>query len=136
MRDSFLLGCLVCVASAAAAYGQQPTLRITGDAPAVVTAEPVIPAERLTFEQDRHDYYQSPKSAIRANAEARAAQRRGRIAALKWYGLSKSRPIANPTPFTGPYSPGWVGSVQSPFQWTGGSGAVILKAENGTLKRY
>lgn len=67
-------------------------------------------------QQRRHD---DPQLSVRANAERRASQRRQRIASRKWYGLSNARPLANPTPWYGTYSPMWSGSFWNPFVWTG-----------------
>ena len=60
-----------------------------------------------------------PKMIVRRNAEFRAAQRRHRIAARKWFGYSNLRPAASHTPFTGTYSPTWIGNTRDPYQWSG-----------------
>jgi hypothetical protein len=63
--------------------------------------------------------YDDPQQAVRRNAEQRAAERRARIAAMKWYGFSNSRPQASPTPFMGTYSPVWSGNSWAPYHWYG-----------------
>ncbi len=62
----------------------------------------------------RHD---DPKQAVRRKAEARTAAREARIASMKWYGMSNSRPQANPIPFMGTYSPTWVGNSYDRYDW-------------------
>jgi hypothetical protein len=49
-----------------------------------------------------------------------------RIAALKWYGMSNSRPIASATPFSGQYSPGWIANTRRPFGWIGSVGSPTV----------
>jgi len=67
-------------------------------------------------EERRHD---DPKQAIRRKAEAKAAERGQRLAAMQWYGLSNQRPNASSVPFMGTYSPSWVGTVNRPSTWAG-----------------
>src|SRR5687767_11208109 len=59
---------------------------------------PVVTPELWLYSQDwrRHD---DPAQAVRRKAEARTEQRMQRLAAMKWYGFSNSRPQANVTPF-------------------------------------
>lgn len=66
-----------------------------------------------------------PRNAVRKNAEARAAQRRNRVAALNWFGFSNSRPQASPTPFMGSYSPTWVSNSWDPYAWAGVGGGPV-----------
>jgi hypothetical protein len=70
-----------------------------------------------------------PKWAVRRNAEFRAAQRRGRLAAMKWYGISNSRPTASATPFTGVYSNTWAGLARHPMIWPVAYPSVVLQIE-------
>lgn len=80
-----------------------------------LSAPPVTP-ELWVYSQEmrRHD---DPALAVRRKAEFQAGQRQARLAAMKWYGLSNSRPVANPTPFTGQYSPSWVGNGWNRFDF-------------------
>ena len=89
--------------------------------PGEVTATP----EMWFYEQELRRY-EDPKYAIRARAEQKSAQRLARIAAMKWYGLSNSRPRANPDPVHGVYSPQWISNGYSPFQWPGPSNSTII----------
>lgn len=63
--------------------------------------------------------YDDPKQAVRRKAEMRAAQRQARLAAQRWFGVSNLRPVANPIPYYGSYSPSWVGNSRSPYSWYG-----------------
>jgi hypothetical protein len=60
-------------------------------------------------------------SPVQRNAFVKAEQRRQRIAARKWFGLSNSRPVAAANPYFTPYSPSWVGSYWQPYFWYGGT---------------
>jgi hypothetical protein len=61
-----------------------------------------------------------PKLNARRAAMFKAEQRRLRLASQQWYGYSNLRPMANPTPFMGTYSPVWAGSSYNEYQWYGG----------------
>lgn len=98
--------------------------------PGEVTATP----EMWFYEQERLRYA-DPRQAVRAKAEYRAAQRSRRLAALKWFGLSNSRPIANPDPSHGAYSPRWVGNGYLPSQWIGGGTTTVVIAPD-RVRRY
>lgn len=67
-------------------------------------------------EERRHD---DPKQAVRRKAEAKAAARSQRIAAMQWYGQSNQRPNASSVPFMGTYSPTWAGTAAQPSNWAG-----------------
>src|SRR5690242_7814648 len=82
-------------------------------------------AEMWLYEQNKADYL-DPKLAVRRNAERKTSERQSRIAAMKWYGLSNSRPIANPTPMCGVYSPGWHANNYNAYRWTWNGGYPLL----------
>jgi hypothetical protein len=77
---------------------------------------PVVTPELWIYsqEQRRHD---DPAQAVRRKAEVQADQRISRLSAMKWYGLSNSRPQASPIPTMGVYSPGWVGNGWNRYDW-------------------
>jgi hypothetical protein len=81
--------------------------------PAVTSARS---PEVWIYEQERIRY-EDPKTAIRQRAELRAAQRAGRIASMKWYGMSNSRPRAFCTPSMSSYSPYWGSNTYDPNRW-------------------
>src|SRR5262245_26282180 len=87
--------------------------------PTALTAPPTTPELWVySQEQRRHD---DPALAVRRKAEFQAAQRMGRLASLKWYGYSNSRPEAGITPIMGTYSAGWIGNSGNRYDWvTGG----------------
>ena len=99
------------------------------DDPAVgtLTVAPslISPTPEMWFYQQEMDRYDNPQQVVRLNAMARAEERRSRLAALKWYGFSNSRPQAHPFPWAGNYSPAWVGNHRYPYQWAGPANSVI-----------
>jgi hypothetical protein len=80
--------------------------------PGVLTPTP----EMWLYEQERarHD---DPKLAIRRRAELRGLLRQDRLATLKWYGLSNSRPSVSITPWFGSYSANWGSNTSDPMRW-------------------
>jgi len=60
-----------------------------------------------------------PKLNARRAAQFKAEQRRLRLESQKWYGYSNLRPVANPIPFMGTYSPSWAGSPYNEYYWYG-----------------
>ena len=110
-----------CVALAAALECSPATAQDSaGDNHALSAATPTMTPEMWYYMQEmqRHD---DPAQAVRRNAEFHAAQRRARLAATKWFGLSNSRPQASVTPFMGTYSPTWAGNGGNPYWWVGTS---------------
>ena len=89
----------------------------------------VTPTPEMWFYQQYVDQYQDSKLAVRQKAEARSAQRRGRIAARRWFGFSNLRPRAGTDVVHGDYSPGWSSrSTNYPFRWGGyGAAAVVVR---------
>ncbi len=71
--------------------------------------------------------YDDPHVMIRRKEERKGEQRRLRLAAQKWFGVLPGRPTANPTPYTGAYSPMWVGNGYDPYHWVG-SGTITTTA--------
>jgi hypothetical protein len=90
----------------------------------------VTPTPDMWFYEQYVQQYHDPKLAVRRKAEQRSAQRRARIAARRWFGLSNARPLAGTDLVHGDYSPGWSsGSVLYPFRWTGyGAAMVVVQA--------
>ena len=80
--------------------------------------------------------YDDPQVVIRRKAEKKAEQRRQRLAAMKWFGWSQSRPTASPTPWTGVYSPSWVGNGADPYHWIGNAYVTTaIRVDTGTTRR-
>ncbi len=78
---------------------------------------PVTP--EMWFYMQEYQRYQKPKEAVRRKAELRAAQRQRRLESQRWFGVSNLRPVANPIPYYGSYSPSWVGNGWNPYSWSG-----------------
>lgn len=92
------------------------------DLQTTVVAEPAV-STRLTpelwlYEQER-TRLDDPAQAVRRKAEIRGMQRAERLASLKWYGLSNTRPmITNVSPMLGGYAaPTWVSNSYDPNRW-------------------
>lgn len=100
--------------------GQKSSLKVRADKdqpPAPISLSDMTPEMWLYLQEQRR--YDDPRMAVRRKAEFRADQRRRRIAAREWFGLSNKRPTANPTPWYGAYSPYWGSNdVMRPYQWT------------------
>ena len=74
-------------------------------------------------ERKRHD---DPKMAIRRRAEIRSQQREDRLASLRWYGISNSRPVVSATPQMGGYSAYWGSNTYDPLRWKAVPAPVIV----------
>ncbi len=101
----------------------------------------VTPTPEMWLYLHQLQRYDDPKMVVRRKAEFKAAQRRNRIAARKYFGYSNLRPTAHPTPFTGSYSPGWIGNSYDPFGWAGqasGPTTVFIErsASSGSRGRW
>ena len=134
IRTSFSVALVLALSSLVQA--QEPIAEELPPAPLPEIAVGAVPTtpEMWFYEQERLRQ-ENPKTGVRKKAEIRAAQRQRRIAALKWYGFSNSRPIANPTPMTGTYSPVWTSGGYMPYQWNGAAGGVVLQADRSTHSR-
>jgi hypothetical protein len=141
MKKILLVGILACAISqtlvAQDRAGQGPTRQDKVAARNLRREEPpTIPTPSLTtatpemwfYEQERARH-ENPKVALRRKAELRSMQRQQRIAAMKWYGMSNSRPTVNPTPLFGAYSPTWVSYGADPFHWHTGASAIYVVAQ-------
>jgi len=128
---------LLCCASAA--FGQQTPNRVTTataqsrraheEATSFeqhMTLGELSPTPEMWFYEQQMREYRKPKNSVRRRAEFEADQRQQRLAAMDWYGFSNSRPTASPTPYTGPYSPGWASNSTVPYQWSGVARQVIV----------
>lgn len=90
--------------------------------------------EMWFYQQEKRDRL-DPSLAVRRNAEYKAAQRRYRLAAMRWFGYSNLRPAASPDPINGYYSPFWAGNNQlSPYMWSGNGHATVV-AQPGPVYR-
>jgi len=86
----------------------------------------MTPTPEMWIYQQQLRRYSDPKAAVRRRAEFEADQRQARLAAQRWFGYSNSRPVANPTPYTGTYSPAWTSNSPYANQWRGVNPATIV----------
>ena len=106
------------VLAAAPALADKPLAQQLGPEGSISPGEVTATPEMWFYEQYRREYL-DPKMAVRRNAEFRAAQRRQRLASLKWFGFSNQRPQAGPDPFHGDWSPAWASNnTVFPYRWT------------------
>lgn len=106
---------------------QQPDTSVesAGDLVGELPSDGTVTPE-MWFYQQEYRRYQSPAEAVRRNAEFRATQRRNRLAAQRWFGFSNLRPVANPIPFYGSYSPAWGSNTWNPAQWAGAGSPYVV----------
>ncbi len=132
--------------SAAGLQAQDVAPTPFADEPAVPYESPTVPhdspsshiswgqlqptAQMWLYEQEKADHLDT-RLAVRRKAERKTAERQSRIASMKWYGMSNSRPYANPTPLCGMYSPGWHANSYNGNQWTYGRSPLVLTRASG-----
>jgi hypothetical protein len=96
----------------------------------------IAQTEEMWFYLQELRRYDDPQVVIRRKAEKKGEQRRQRLAAMKWFGWSQSRPTASPTPWTGVYSPSWVGNGADPYHWIGNAYVTTaVRVDTGTTRR-
>lgn len=83
--------------------------------PEATSEEAESPALRWEYESGATRV--DPLQMHMQKSAARAMQRQARIASLKWYGMSASRPTASAVPHTGIYSPQWQMPGGRPYAW-------------------
>lgn len=126
----------VSVALAAPVAAQSPG-RTTASKPTVtISPGQLAPTPEMWFYEQAMRHYQDPKTAVRQKAEFQAAERIRRLTALKWYGISKSRPVVYPDPFYGGYGPAWSsGSFHRPLTWSGPATPLVVVRSPTTITR-
>jgi hypothetical protein len=91
-----------------------------------VTTSQTTPTPEMWFYEQERNRYEDPRAAVRRKAELRAAQRGERLATMKWYGQSNSRPLVSTTPHCDTYGAGWVSNTSNPYLWRGGSSSSVV----------
>jgi hypothetical protein len=134
LLTGFVLSCTLAGVFSLTAPARAERPNLPGQTPnetEMIPSPPTTPEMWYYMQEMRR--YDDPKQAIRRKAEIKAAQRRDRLASLKWYGYSNSRPLAAHMPFMGSYSPTWVGNSWNPFYWhTGYSPSYyFIEGESG-----
>ncbi len=101
------------------AWAERPAARNTNMQTIVSSGELKATPEMWFYEQALRQY-KDPKMMVRANAQYRSEQRLRRLEAMKWFGLSNSRPRVCSDPFHNDYSPHWVANPgYYPSRWNG-----------------
>ena len=101
------------------AQAQKPTTTGLGLNAVVSPGELQVTPEMWFYDQAMRQY-NDPKMMVRARAEFRAWQRYRRLASMRWFGFSNTRPCASPDPFNGDYSPRWTANPgYFPSRWNG-----------------
>ncbi|HEV3138362.1 MAG TPA: hypothetical protein VGZ26_10670 [Pirellulales bacterium] len=77
----------------------------------------LTPTPEMWFYEQERARHDDPKLTIRRRAELRGLGRQDRLASLKWYGLSNSRPNVSITPWFGSYSANWSSNTPDPMRW-------------------
>ncbi len=96
----------------------------------------VVQTEDMWFYLQELRRQDDPQVIIRKKSEKKGEQRRSRLAAMKWFGWSQSRPTANPTPWNGVHAPHWVGNGADPSMWIGsGYITTAVRTEAASLSR-
>ena len=95
-----------------------------GAATAVEAQQPAAPAPEAPAAAPGETWYyrSSPEreptfTVAQLKAQQRGAQRMARLEAMRWYGMSGSRPTATPMPWSTMYSPAWQMPGGRPFAW-------------------
>lgn len=132
------LAAAVVVMIASQLYAKQPdSLRVaakdnsTTSIPLRVASPGEVPATpEMWFYEQQIQRQDDPAVAFRAISAQKAADRRARLAAMKWYGFSNSRPQAGIDVVHGLYSPQWIGNGYQPNSWVGpaATATVIVPA--------
>jgi len=133
MKKLLVLGVLATIPLVTAASAQEPAAptpqRGVSDQP---TMGPETDGSAYYSRQlRRHD----AAPAVRLKAEFRAQQRMRRLAAMKWFGMSNSRPAATATPWASLYSPAWVSNTQRPFSWSGCGQTLVITRTDTVVQR-
>ncbi len=136
---SIPLALLVALLSARA-VAQEPTVaRRPDESFAVqggqVAASGVVqPTVSMWFYEQEQRRRDDPKQAIRRRAEFRAQQRQDRLAAMRWYGKSNSRPMVSATPYTAGYSAFWGSNTYNPLRWQAVGPTIIVSRPTAVVR--
>ena len=122
MKKLMVLFALIAMSLVAKAPAQEPVA--PEPTPARATQSPR--RDNADFYRQRRRRYAEGAMAIRRKAQYRAQQRMLRISALKWFGMSNSRPTATALPWGGIYSPAWVSNSRRPQAWVGGTQNTVI----------
>jgi hypothetical protein len=97
-----------------------------------VSSEVRATPEMWFYEQYMKEY-KNPRNAVRANAEFDFQQRSNRLATMRWFGYSNSRPRIGADP-ANVYPPAWASNTPlQPNRWqaTGGQPYYVARPDSG-----
>ncbi len=86
----------------------------------------LTPTPEMWFYEQERIRHDDSKLTIRRRAELRGLQRQERLASLRWYGLSNSRPSVSITPWFGSYSANWGSNTADPMRWRPAAAAPVV----------
>jgi hypothetical protein len=134
---SIWLACAALPALAQSPGTGRPAAPPAAAAPGSVSPSTAAQTPEMWFYEQYMSQYQDPKLAVRRKAEFRAQQRENRLAAMRWFGLSNSRPRASSDPWNSDWSPGWASNnTWYPYRWTGIGRPWVYLQPNGTYAAY
>lgn len=141
MKRLVIAPALVYVLFGVSAMAQQPrpiepAARHADDDLRLLSPGEVQATPEMWFYEQELRRYNDPKTALRAHAEAKAAQRRARLSAMAWYGYSNSRPQAGIDVVHGQYSPTWISNGYSPFSWVGSTNTSTVIVAPTPMRSY
>lgn len=88
----------------------------------------LTPTPEMWFYEQEMRQYQDPKNAVRQKAEFRSVERQRRLAAMKWYGVSNSRPSVGADIIHGDYGPTWASNRPGqPNVYTATPGVIVTR---------
>ena len=86
--------------------------------PSISKSTEVTSTPEMWFYEQERLRYEDPNTMARARAEYESNQRQARLAALKWYGMSNSRPMVGTDVNAGVFGPKWVGNMPYTNDWS------------------
>ena len=117
---------------------RQPVERKTQPAPTMFSPGELKATPEMWFYEQNLKEYKDPKNAVRAKAEFAAQQRANRMATMRWFGLSNSRPRVSSDPLH-VYPPAWGSNTPlQPNRWqgTGGQPYYVARPEHRETATY
>ena len=98
-----------------------------------VSSGELTPTPEMWFYEQERRRWEDPMTIVRARAQEKTAERRARLAAMAWYGMSNSRPNVSIDPTDSVYAQHWRSNGYQPSEWVGGVShqTVILEADRG-----
>ncbi|MDZ7619547.1 MAG: hypothetical protein U1E05_21310 [Patescibacteria group bacterium] len=139
MRNTIICACLLAALSTGTARAQRPDRpgsvqgARTGS---TISVGELQPTPEMWFYEQYQQQSEDPSVAVREKAEFRASQRLNRMAAMRWFGMSNSRPPASSDPFHGDYSPKWTSNnSRYPNRWMGqATPLVVVQSEESRTR--